>query len=288
MKDTRLSDAYERLSRKAKLFNKYHRLTKLSLFLFIVLLFSGIMIASYLRVVVYRVQYLTGDRIGDLLVSAGPSFIFFLMLEVYVRKGKPYFLTHEEWLFLDVYSALTHLNHFIEDGLEIDKKKASELLNKILRKVMERWGTGSLLITKVAFGQQIRALKQNFRERLRPAIQSFDEKNLRMCEEFLRTFAYYLLKTEPTLEDLDELNNLLSNMKSVISEKTKFVDRFNDKLKEHLLLKHALVIIGCVLAGYVVFVIGIHVLLIPIEYAYTAGIALAGTLFAGYVSYLRK
>lgn len=287
MMESKIIAAYEKLSRRASLFNKYKKPARMVMPIFFVISFSLLFLIIYLRAI-FEFPYWTGYWTGDMIIMISPVVLFLALSEFLSRKAKTYAIRYEEWLFLDVYAILIDINNYFKAGLEIDRKKAIKKVEGIVRTIEEKWGVGGLAIAETTIGTQIQALKQNLMTKLLPAMEKGDEINLKKAGKFLNTFAEYLLRTKPTVDDLDNLNQILSGITVVSSENERFSNQVKEIIKKHTLLKHALIIIGCGLAGYIAFCLGLYVLSITVEYAYTAGVALAGTLFVAYITYMKK
>ena len=287
MEDSKIAEAYEKFSRRARLYEKYAKPTRWTIPIFFVYFVASMFFMSFIRAF-FQFPHLTGSSEGDVMVAFSPIILVLAINEYLSRKAKPYRMRHEEWLFLDVYPAFNNLDVYFKAKLKPDRNKATKKVREIVKKIDEKWSVGPLTLAKINVGEHVRSFKQNVEQRLLPAIEEGDEENLKRSYDFLRSFAEYLLKTKPTTDDLNELNEALLTMPTTPSEKRGFMDRFAVPIKEHSLLRHILVFMSCGIAGYFAFCLGFYVLHIAIESAYIAGLGFIGTLLIAYITYLRK
>jgi len=287
MENSKISEAYEKFSRRARLYDKYDKPARWAIPIFFVYLTGFILFMSFIRAF-FPVPYLTGSSAGDLMVAFSPIILVLAINEYLSRKAKPYRMRHEEWLFLDVYPALKDLDVYFKAGLEPDRNKAVKKVGRIVKKIDEKWRVGSLTLAKTLIGTHIGKFRQNVKQKLLPAIEEGDEENLKRGYDFLRSFVEYLLKTKPTTDDLNELNDTLLAITTTPSEKRGFMDRFTVPIREYSPLQHISVFVSCIVAGYLAFCIGVYFLHIPVASAYIAGLGFAGTLVIAYITYLRK
>lgn len=253
LEDPELRNAYRKLSKRAKLYTKYHTP---GVILGIIKAFApGIMITLLpllcFEPLLYPFEPLLGF-LGTLFFVFGLGFLCAFLLyfllgrisEDLMNKAKPYRLRREEWLFLYVCEALRSLDSHFDFGLEPDRKQAVMLVHKIVEKV-QKWTVGNIFLVKELVGKHINPLKQCIVNKLPPAVNEGDEENLKRSYDFLTSFAKYLIKEKPTLHDIDNLFNILTTITTIPSKKPAFKSRLLTSFRRYRKLQHVLVITSC-------------------------------------------
>lgn len=277
LEDPELIKFYEKLSRPAHLYKKYHNIANVSATLglgYIIVL--GIL--NWLEL---------AEFFGTNILMILPFFLGFTIFAVLERRASIYDLRTEDWQFLRIWSILERLNAYRKANLETDRNKAVKELRKVIYNVGQ-WEVSHLTIVKETVGKHVIPLKQNLRTKLLPAIEEGDEENFTLSYDFLKSFAKYLVKEEPTPYDVEKLNNRLTNITTIPSEKLGFKSKFSASFRTHRTLQHIIVFVSCGFAGVLVFHIGAFYLNVPIGHSYTAGLTFAGVLIGAYLNYLKK
>ena len=277
LKDPELIRPYEKLSRRAHRYRKHHVPAVVS----ILFGFGYVIVVGILEGM--EVLKIPEPRILWFL----PFFLGIIIYAVLGRMASIYDLRNEDWLFLRIWTILESLDAYRKAGLETDRNKAVKKLAKAIGDI-EEWEVSNLTIVKEVVGKHVIPLKQNLRARLIPAIQEGDEENLEKGYDFLKSFAKYLVKENPELYDLEKLNNRLTTITTIPSEKPRLKSRFSALFRTHRGLQHILVFISCGFAGFLAYHIGYCYLNVPIGHSYTAGLAFAGVLIAAYLNYIKK
>ena len=277
LEDPELIKPHEKLSRRAHLYRKYHVPAVVSFFFGM----AFVIVVGILQNI--GLLKLPEPRILWTL----PFFLSIVLLAVLEKRASIYDLRDEEWLFLRIWSTIESLDAYRKADLETDRNKAVKRLRGAIRDV-EEWEVSDLTIVKEVVGKHMIPLKQNLRAKLLPAIEEGDEENLRNCYAFLKSFAKYLVKENPELYDLEKLNNRLTTITTIPSEKPRFKSKFSALFRTHRGLQHIFVFISCGFAGFLVYHIGYCYLNVPIGHSYTAGLAFTGVLIGAYLNYLKK
>ena len=277
LEDPELIKPYEKLSRRAHLYRKYE-IPAISSLLFG---FGYAFVAAVLEAM--ELLKIPEPRVLWFL----PFFLGIFIYAVLDRKVSIYNLRNEERLFLRIWTILKSLDAHRKAGLETDRNKAVKRLKRVISDV-EKWEVSHLAIVKEIVGKHVIPLKQNLRAKLLSAIEEGDEENLRNGYDFLRSFAKYLVKERPTLYDLEKLNNRLTTITTIPSEKLGFKSKLSASFRTHRRLQHILVFISCGFAGFLAYHMGYCYLNVPIGHSYTAGLAFTGVLIAAYLNYIKK
>lgn len=78
-----------------------------------------------------------------------------------VQTASPYRLSIEEKLFLDVGDALEHIETYVDDTKEPDRRNAEKKMDDISRKI-EEWDIGDLKICKTTLGPHVKKFAEVF------------------------------------------------------------------------------------------------------------------------------
>ena len=277
LKDPELIKPYEKLSRPAHLCRKY----EISAIVSFSLGFGYVIVVAILENL--ELWKFPEPRIFVII----PFVLSIAVSALLGEKASTYDLSDENWLFLHIWAILESLDAYRKAGLETDRNKAVKKLEKAISDI-EEWEVSNLTIVKEVVGKHVIPLKQNLRTRLFPAIQEGDEENLEKGYNSLKSFAKYLVKENPELYDLEKLNNRLTTITTIPSEKPRLKSKLSALFRTHRRLQHILAFISCGFAGFLAYYIGYCYLNVPIGHSYTAGLAFTGVLVAAYLNYIKK
>lgn len=222
------------------------------------------------------------------LMSFIPYLLGLLFAIIVAMKGRPYRPSIEELLFLDVCSSLDDLILYIEDKREPDRKRAEKKIDKVSKKI-EEWDIGNLKLCKKIIGSHFEPFKESFYRKVVGAVKKGEKEDLIKAYRILKTFAKFLVESEPKLEDLDSMKNAIDEGIGVtIPSRIPPRKKIFRSLKEATPLRHVITVTIFVLIGYVIGHVGYYNVGVTIEYAYLMAVTIPLTLVAAYLNYLRK
>ena len=272
-----LVDAYERLITRRELHEKATRRGNSISGLGAVILFgSAIPIIPAILGVFLEIDflhsYIGGMLFGLLLMVSG---------QIINRKvSAPPSLSVNEKEFLKAFEVLKNLDTYFKNGIEFSKIEASKNLSKVERDMTEPSNGSRVLWNALTrdVNENLRLLKRNLKERLLPSISQGKQDEIKKAYSITEKIAEYLLN--PTVSELKDLNESMSELRSYVEEKPPLVPFF----ERHPKLRHASVELIFGVVGFAVYYIGIEFLNISTDTAYIAGTAVFGTLTAGYMA----
>jgi len=277
--DSELRREREKISRRLKQYRKFNRYMGFFLFagfsLFIFLMFATSETSGLIKGIPSSVAFV-------------PYFMGLLICVIFGRLRKPYELSIEESLFLEVCSTLDDLGVYIEDKREPDMKRAERKVDNISKEI-ETWNIGSLKLCEKVMGSHFETFKEAFYRKVVGALRQREKDDLVRAFQILREFAKYLVKSEPEIKDLDSMTKAMKEGISVtIPSRIPAQKKIFRFLKEATLFRYILIVTVPLVSGYAIGYIGYYILGVSIEYAYTMAVTVGLTLIATCSHYLRK
>jgi hypothetical protein len=212
-----LQEEHDRLENKAGIYYRYRNRSIAALGIGITLLYGFILFGSLLLTGYFIIAFST--VIGALVALA---------LAVPLRKrANRYDLLGEEWLFLKGYHVIVDLSDYLkeQDPLPHFKNQAKKELSKLVNVVERDWKVGGSRLATRALAP-LSELKKGLREALLPTIAKGEREKIESCLNVMVDFSEFLLKKEPTLQDADALNKVISSLYGETQEKAWYVHLF--------------------------------------------------------------
>lgn len=276
-----LSDAYERLTTRRELYRKAvkpgNSLSGLGSIIFLLTLIP--IIPSFLQAyfkIDFLYSFMGGILFGLLLIVIGQK--------INRRAPLPPKLSIEEEEFLKLVKSLKNIETYQKQGIEFLRIEAVKGPSEVERHMTEpSWSSYSLwqVFTKDV-NENLHLLKRNLKERLLPSITQGKEEDIKKAYSIIEKFAKYLLN--PTVSELKDLNESMSELKPVLKEKAPLIPFF----ERHPYTRHLSILLINGFCGFLVFHIGVNFLHVSTDNAYIAGTALFGTLTAGYMAIVTR
>lgn len=276
-----LSDAYERLTTRRELYRKaVKRGNSLSGLGAVIFLLSIIPVIPAILQVYFKIDFLYsfmgGILFGLLLIGIGQK--------INRRVPLPPKLSIEEEELLKLVESLKNIETYQKQGIDFSRIEAVKGLSEVERHITEpSWSSYSLwqVFTKDV-NENLHLLKRNLKERLLPSITQGKEEDIKKAYSIIEKFAKYLLN--PTVSELKDLNESMSELKQVLKEKAPLIPFF----ERHPYMRHLSILLINGFCGFLVFHIGVNFLQVSTDNAYIAGTALFGTLTAGYMAIVAR
>jgi cell fate (sporulation/competence/biofilm development) regulator YmcA (YheA/YmcA/DUF963 family) len=276
-----LLDAYEKLNTRRELYRKAtQRSNSVSGFGAVILLLSLIPIIPSILKLYFGIDFFyslaVGTLFGLLLIVIGQR--------IERRAPLPPKLSIEEEEFLKVVESLKNLDTYQKQRIEFSRIEVVKALSKVEQRIMEpSWGSYPLWrgLTKDV-NEKLHLLKRNLKERLLPNITQGKEEDIKKAYSITEKLAAYLIN--PTVSELEDLNESMSELKPFLKEKVPPIPFFD----RHPYMRHLSVLLLNGLCGFLAFYIGVNSLHISTDNAYIAGTTLFGTLTAGYMAIVTR
>lgn len=268
---------YKELSKRGRRIGYFGILLFISSFLFIPL---GYLIPPEIATRMWVLMF----GIGLLLVFIGQ-----LVIKL---KGVPstYFSPDDE-IFLKAFDALTFLETYMRDNLELAKHQCLNELHETNRLMKYYWKPSEIEVVMKEIGNEIETFKEKFEEDLIYTSRYGTKKEgFQTVFDLLTEFAEYLI--DPSKEKLIHLNqNIDLNQKKgslLHSKKARPSYRVIDFFKRHQIHKHVAFVTLFFAFGFFPALFGIYFSDISINTAYMLFAAIFGPSIGGYIIYLLK
>ncbi len=240
-----LRGEHDRLENKAGIYDRYRTRSSVALGFGVALLYGFILAAGLFLTRYYIVA-----------VSIGLGALVVLVLAVPLRRlANKYDLPGEEWLFLKGYHVIEDLvDHLKEQGtLPHYKDQARKELNRLVNRIERDWKVGGFRLATRTLAP-LSELKKGLREALLPSIVKGGRDKIESCLNVMVDFCEFLLKKEPTTQDVEGLNKELLSLYGETRKKARYLHIF-DWMMFHLRLSTLIPGAFALASGWVLFVL---------------------------------
>jgi len=271
-----LSEVYERLLKREELHEE-----AIKFWNFISKLGGAIIIISFIYIFVPPIFNLTPSGsvlVGGLLLGL---LIYFIGQKNIDRKTLLAPFSIEEQEFLNAVDSLKNIETFQKDGIEFSRIEAAKKLSEFEEQLTEPKFENEIWesLTKEA-NENMRLLKQNFKERLIPSITQGKEEEINKAYSIIEKFAKYLLN--PTVSEVKDLNKSMLELNFYPPEKSRLVPFLGHPYMRHAYF-YAIFIVCGVFAYYLSKYLGSST-----DSSISNGFYVPVALIAGYMIFMVK
>ena len=212
-----LTASYERVHRE------YSRYRKRLTFTFILLYTSMTMLALVL--ILFPAASRNNSFSYSIFAVVGFSMLTASLALTYRANGP----SMEKRLFMRTYRVLSSLTNYLMDSSKIEeRRRAEKRLRLLIQRVERLWSLDSRLEEKVL--APIPTFKTNLRDRVLYAMEEGSIENLRNAYNFLARFARFLLREQPQISEVEEMNQIVAPLPERPVNKGNLIIRFLDWL----------------------------------------------------------
>ncbi len=240
-----LENEHDRLEDKDYLRKRYRQPALAALIVGIILLYGamglGVTLLSSSRYLAFAVAMGVGGAISLLLIIP------------LGRRGRNYRLTADESLVIDAYHVVADLSACLKEEVPLPhyRREAEKNLVGLSERLEESWTVGPYRLAALTLAP-LSKFKKSLREGLIPAVAKGTREELEFSQVVMVDFCEYLLKKEPTLQDVDALNEKIKSLYGHTKERSWYI-RLLHLAKSYIRLR-TLVPGGIALAsGWVLF-----------------------------------